>query len=64
LCNLEIRKEEIHLLEKSLRIQSMLGAQPTLIPVISAVVTFFAMTMTNQNISVTQVGYMQYISQV
>jgi len=42
----------------------MLGAQPTLIPVISAVVTFFAMTMTNQNISVTQVGYMQYISQV
>ncbi|KAF6040170.1 mrp-5 [Bugula neritina] len=50
----EIRKKETNLLEKSLRIQSILSAQSTLIPVISAVVTFFAMTMTDQNISVTQ----------
>jgi len=33
----------------------MLSSQPILVPVISAVVTFLAMTMTNQNISITQV---------
>jgi len=60
---LEIRKEETNLLEKSLRIQSILSAQTTLIPIISAVVTFLAMTLTDQNISVTQVS-MKYVSQV
>ncbi|KAF6038709.1 ABCC5 [Bugula neritina] len=53
-CYVEIRVKETQVIEKSLRVQSILSAQPAAVPIISAVLTFLAMTLTNQDITVTQ----------
>jgi len=52
--------KETQVLEKSLRVQSILSAQPAAVPIISAVLTFLAMTLTNQDITVTQVCSLVY----
>jgi len=38
--------KETKVIEKSLRVQSILSAQPAAVPIISAVLTFLAMTLT------------------
>jgi len=52
--------KETQVLEKSLRVQSILSAQAAAVPIISAVFTFLAMTLTNQDITVTQVSSLAY----
>jgi len=53
--------KETKVIEKSLRVQSILSAQPAAVPIISAVLTFLAMTLTNQDITVTQVRGLVHI---
>jgi len=52
----DIRKKEINVIEKSLLTQSLLSGQPTLVPIIAAVATFLAMTLSKVDLTVTQVN--------